>query len=115
MASGRMNVIGAVVFAPPMRGIRDALSLPDADPFYLWVLSSWVLALGAAYFHMGWTGRPNRGVLAVGGWGKGVSAVALTALAVRGRVPALVGVLAVPDLLLALLFAWWLWTSASPR
>ena len=115
MASGPMNLLGASIFSPPMHGLRRALFLPEADPFYLWVLSSWVLAFGVAYVHMGWTGRPNRGVLALGAWGKGVFGLALAAIAVGGQVPAVVGASALPDILMAILFGWWLWRTSSMR
>lgn len=111
LASGPMNLGGAVLFAPPMAAIRRGLRLPDADAFYLWILSAWVLAFGVAYFQMGWTGRPNRGVIALGAWGKAVFAVLVTALAAQGRVSVLAGASAVPDLVMAAAFSWWLWTS----
>jgi hypothetical protein len=113
LASGPMNLGGAVLFAPPMGALRQGLRLPDADALYLWILSAWVLAFGVAYFAMGWTGRPSRGVIALGAWGKAVFAVLVMALAARGRVSLLAGVSAMPDLLMSLAFAWWLWTSPS--
>ena len=91
MASGPMNLGGAVLFAPPMAALRQSLGLPDADAFYLWILSSWVLAFGIAYFYLGYTGRPNRGVLALGAWGKAVFAGLVLALAAQGRVSAVAG------------------------
>ena len=65
LASGPMNLGGAVLFAPPMGALRDAFGLPPSDPFYLWILSAWVFACGVAYFHIGYTGRVNRGVIAL--------------------------------------------------
>jgi hypothetical protein len=111
-----MNVAGAVCFAPPVTAVRRQFGLPEPDPFYLWVLSAWILAFGVAYFVQGWTGRADRGVLALGAWGKGVFAGLLVGLAVTGEVSPLAGVAALPDLALAAVFAGWLWqTRSAPR
>jgi len=115
LASGPMNLGGAVLFAPPMGAVRDAFGLPPSDPFYLWILSAWVLAFGVAYVAMGYTGRASRGVIALGAWGKAVFALLVMALAVSGRVSPLAGVGAVPDLVMAISFAWWLYTSDGAR
>lgn len=113
LASGPVNALGALLFAPPMDGLRDGFGLPDADAFYLWILSSWVLAFGVAYVYMGWTGRVDRGVVALGAWGKATFGVAFLALVMQGRVPATTAAGAGIDLGLAAAFAWWLWTSPS--
>ena len=115
LASGPMNLGGAVLFAPPMSALRDAFGLPPSDPFYLWILSAWVLAFGVAYFYMGVTGRASRGVIALGAWGKAVFALLAMGLAVSGRVSPLAGVGAVPDLVMAVTFACWLYTSRGPH
>ena len=115
IACGPMNMVGAVTFSPPASAVRHAFGLPDAAPFYLWVLSTWVLAFGVAYFHQGWTGRANRGVLAIGAWGKGVFAWRLIAMTVTGEVPRLTGIAAIPDLVLTIIFSAWLWRSTGSR
>ena len=109
MGCGLMNVIGAACFAPPVTAGRRALGLPEPHPFYLWVLSAWILAFGAAYFRQGWSGRANRAVLALGAWGKGVFASLLIGLSTAGELPPLAVAGAVPDLALAVVFAGWLW------
>jgi len=111
LTSGPMNAGGALLFSPPLVELRRSLGLPGADPFYLWILSAWVLAFGVAYVYMGWTGRADRGVLALGAWGKGVFAVSLFAMAARGEVAPLAGAGAVPDLVMAIAFALWLWRT----
>lgn len=115
LASGPMNLGGAVLFAPPMGALRDAFGLPPSDPFYLWILSAWVLAFGVAYFYMGYTGRASRGVIALGAWGKSVFALLVMALAARWGVSTLAVAGAVPDLVMATTFAWWLYTSGGAR
>lgn len=111
LASGPLNVLGALLFAPPLAESRRAVGLPASDPFYLWMLSAWVLAFGIAYAHMGWTGRANRGVLALGAWGKGVFGLLMLALASDGRASAVAVAGALPDLLMAIVFARWLWRT----
>ncbi len=111
MVSGPMNLVGAVLFSPPMSVLRQAFGLPESDAFYLWTLSAWVLAFGVAYFAMGWSGRADRGVLALGAWGKGVFAVLTISLVAQGRASALAAAGAIPDLVMAVAFSFWLWTS----
>jgi hypothetical protein len=113
LASGLVNALGALLFAPPSHGLRVSFGLPEADAFYLWILSSWVFAFGVAYVYMGWTGRVARGVVALGAWGKATFGLAFLALVVQGRVPATTAAGAGIDLGLAAAFAWWLWTSSS--
>lgn len=115
LASGPMNLVGAVLFAPPMGALRDAFGLPPSDPFYLWILSAWVLAFGVAYFYMGCTGRASRGVIALGAWGKAVFALLVLALAARWGLSPMAVAGAVPDLVMAVTFAWWLYTSDGTR
>ena len=111
MASGPMNLVGAVLFSPPMGALRGAFGLPGSDDFYLWIVSAWVLAFGVAYVVMGWSGHADRGVLALGAWGKGVFAVLTISLVAQGRAPALAAAGAIPDLVMAVAFSFWLWTS----
>ncbi len=113
LTSGPMNAGGALLFAPPLAGLRRGLGLPAAEPFYLWILSAWVLAFGVAYWHMGWTGRADRGVLAIGAWGKAVFALSVFALAAGGGVAPLAVAGALPDLVMAAAFAWWLWRTRA--
>ena len=82
LCCGPMNLAGAVCFAPPVTAVRRLFGLPESAPFYLWVLSAWILAFGVAYVVQGWTGRADRGVLALGAWGKGVFAGLLVGLGI---------------------------------
>jgi hypothetical protein len=115
LACGPLNLLGALSFAPPFPGLRRALGLPEPAPFFLWVFSSWILAFGIAYAHQGWTGRANRGVLALGAWGKGVFAGLLLAMASAGALPPSAGASAIPDGILAVVFAIWLFRSPRAR
>lgn len=110
LACGPMNLLGALAFSPPLAPLRQHIPLPAADPFYLWILSSWILAFGVAFFHQGWTGRPNRMVLTLAVWGKLTFVLQVTILAIRDSwsLPLWLQ-LGLPDLVCALAFAWWLW------
>lgn len=109
LGCGLLNVAGAVTLAPPFPDGRMQMGLREPAPFYLWVLSAWTLAFGVAYFTQGWTGRSNSAVLALGAWGKAVFAGLLLTMAVVGELPPFAGAAAVPDLVLAGVFALWLW------
>ena len=108
VASGPINAIGALVFAPPFPLVRQWFGLPDGHVLYLWVLSSWILVFGIAYFSMGWTGRIDRTFLAVGAAGKTSFSLALMALAAAGDLDPLAVVVGLPDLAIAAVFATWL-------
>jgi hypothetical protein len=113
LVCGPMNAAGAVTFAPWFPHARRQLGLPEPAPLYLWILSSWVLAFGVAYAWQGWTGRASRGVLALGAWGKFVFAAVLLAQWYGGDLPVRAALAALPDLVLAGVFALWLWRSAG--
>lgn len=108
IASGPINAVGALVFAPPFPLVRQWFGLPDGHVLYLWVLSSWILVFGIAYFSMGWTGRIDRTFLAVGAAGKTSFGLALIALVAAGDLDPLAVVVGLPDLAIAAVFASWL-------
>lgn len=110
MACGPMN-LGGAVFAPPSQYLRNVVGIPEAHPLYLWVLSAWLPLLGIAYFWMGWTGRTDRTFMAVGAAGKATFAVILLALWGNGELPMTAGFVGLPDLVLACVFAAWLWRT----
>jgi hypothetical protein len=109
MVCGLINFGGAISFSPPLAATRNALGIPEPDPFYLWVLSSWILAFGVAYFYQGWTGHPNRTVLALGAWGKLVFVWQMAVLGIRDQWAPLAWGMALPDLVFGVTFGWWLW------
>jgi hypothetical protein len=111
LACGPMNVVGAISFAPPFPDGRRMIGLAEPPAFYLWVLSAWILAFGAAFAVHGWTGRANRTVLALAAWGKGVFGALLLGGVAAGDFPALAIAGGGPDLVLAAVFAGWLWRT----
>lgn len=113
LGCGPMNVAGAICFAPPFPFVRDQFGLPEPPSFYLWTLSAWILAFGVAFFVQGWTGRADRGVLALAAWGKAVFALQLIGHAVVGTLTPFAGLAALPDLALAVVFAAWLYRTRA--
>lgn len=111
LACGGMNVAGAICFAPPFPAQRRLFGLVEPDPFYLWVLSAWILGFGVAFFVQGWTGRADRGVLSLAVWGKTVFAGLMIGMAALGELKPFAALAGFPDLVLAALFAVWLWRS----
>jgi len=108
-ASAVMNLAGAVTFLPFVSRGRDLIGVPDAPGFYLWILSTWVLAFGVAYLHQALTGRGNSAVLGLGAVGKVSFGLALVAAAWDGPRATAALVSAAPDIMLAAWFALWLW------
>ncbi len=108
---GPMNVAGAVCFAPPITAVREQFGLPEPPTVYLWILSSWILAFGVAYFLMGWSGIASRGVLAIAAWGKAIFAGMLIGQAINGTISPIAGFAVFPDFALAVLFAVYLWRT----
>jgi hypothetical protein len=111
MACGPMNLGGVAVFAPPFPQLRNVVGIPEAHPLYLWVLTAWLPLFGLAYFRMGWTGRADRTFMAVGAAGKATFAATLLALWASDELPMTAGLVGLPDLVLAVVFAMWLWRT----
>lgn len=112
-ASGPINAIGALIFAPPFPWVRQLFGLPDGHALYLWVLSIWIGVFGIAYWSVGVSGRADRTFLAVGAAGKASFALALMALAAAGEIPPIAVLVGLPDLAMAAVFAAWLRRTAA--
>lgn len=106
LASGPLNLLGASLFAPPGVALRAIVGVPGAPPLYAWTVSLWVLAFGLAYAHAGWSGRADRSLLVLGGFGKIVFVVLMALAAGDGAVPVSSALASTPDLMLAGIFLW---------
>jgi len=108
LASGPLNLLGAILFSPPGRPLRVLVGFPEGTPFHQWTIACWVLAFGVAYAIAGVTGRVDCSVLVLGAWGKAVFFGLLARAALVGEVPVFTALSALPDLLLAGIFlhAW---------
>src|SRR5262245_54975996 len=103
-----MNASGALTFLPSLPQGRELIGLPDAPPFYLWILASWIGLFGACYLWPGLTGIADRTFLAVAAGGKATFGGLLMALAMMGELPPLAFVGGSPDFILACVFVGWL-------
>src|SRR5262245_6522422 len=114
LACGPLNLAGAISFSPPFPAARAPLGLPEPHPFYLWLIATWILAFGVAYFYQGWTGTANRAVLALGAVGKGSFGLLLTGMAAMKLLPPSAAAASALDLILAVIIAGWLWRTRQP-
>jgi hypothetical protein len=112
LASGPLNLMGAVLFAPPSVALRAAFGVPEAPAFYQWTLSLWVLAFGVAYAQAGWHGRADNSLLSLGAFGKIVFVVLMLGMAWRDEVPVTTAFASLSDLVLAAVFAYAWWRGA---
>jgi hypothetical protein len=102
VATGVVNVLGALTFVPANRATRDLLGLPgDTDPLYLWIIASWVFGFGIAYLWLARQRRPEWLFVAIGAFGK-LSFVAILTYAWLW------------DLVLGLMFVQWLIAHHEP-
>ncbi len=107
-AASFVNLMGGVLFLPPLAPLRALVGLPTADPFYLWLVSAWILGFGVAFALQSRSGQASRGVLALAAWGKAMFVLLLLAHALAGQIGWLAVGAGLPDLVLAAVFVWWL-------
>jgi hypothetical protein len=110
-----VNVTGTLFFCPPLLAVRQRFGLPEAEPFYLWLVSSWILLFGLAYLSMALRGRLDRAILAIGAGAKTTFALLVIAYVLSGRFPAQATALALTDLALAFIYVRWLRQRAPDR
>lgn len=105
-ATAPMNALGALLFAPPLAPVRALFGLPEAHPFFLWLISLWVFSFGLGYLRMAMVG-PDRTFMMVGAGGKAIFALLVLVHVALGKLAPLAVLLALPDLLMSALFAAW--------
>ncbi|HEY9652008.1 MAG TPA: hypothetical protein V6C95_15190 [Coleofasciculaceae cyanobacterium] len=111
MATALLNLGGAIAFAPPIHSSGEKPGLPQAHPFYLWTLSSWILILGVAYFWMALTAQPERLFIAVAAAAKLAIAFLLFAFWIVGELPLTAMFVGCADLFFAIAFIYWLFQT----
>ena len=109
VATGIVNVLGALTFVPENRATRDLLGLPgNTHPLYLWIIASWIFGFGVAYLWLARQTRPEWLFVGIGAFGK-LSFVAILAVAwLTGAIPLRGAVGGLWDLVLGLMFVSWL-------
>ena len=111
LATGVMNIFGAASFLPFSGTLRHAAGLPEAHPFFLWLLALWIAAFGIIYFSLGLSGRPDRAFLTIGAFGKLSFAFLLILFWLRGDFPILAPLSGLADLVFGAIFTFYLWTT----
>lgn len=108
LISGPLNLFGSIIFLPPSFTLRSVLGVPEAPAMYLWILSTWIFAFGVAYAWQGWTYSFNRGLLAVGAFGKMTFAASLSTFGIHSAHPVQSIAGASPDFAIAVAIILWL-------
>jgi hypothetical protein len=105
------NMFGVLIFIPLISFGRKLIGLPDAHPFYLWLVTIWIGSFGALYIWVAWTARPERAFLMIAAIGKFAFWSLNFIFWLRGDFPAVAPLVASGDLITSLIFAWWLWKT----
>lgn len=112
LATGAMNMLGALTFAPPVTIIRETFNLPNqTHPFYLWIITSWIFAFGLCYLWLGITGKGERLFVVIAAAGKLSFVSLLFGYALAGEIPLLTAFSGLGDLFFGVLFLSWLWQT----
>ena len=111
IATGVLNVFGAVLFLPASASLRAANGFPDeSHPFYLSIISSWILLFGLCYLWLGIKGTNERLFLVIGAAGKAAFVMLAFVFAAVGDIPLTTALSTLPDLVFAVLLTYYLVT-----
>ena len=114
-ASVVYNLAGAATLAAPARlGAPWGMPVP-VPSFYTTHLALIVLLFAGVYAWLARAPRPDRALVAVSTWGKLQFFAVYVGYWAAGELPARAVVSAGGDLVLGLVFAWWLWVTRAPR
>jgi len=108
------NGLGVLIFIPLLSMGRRLIGLPDAHPFYLWLVTIWIGSFAILYVWLAMTRRPDRAFIAIAGIGKFAFFGLNFTFWLAGDFPALAPIVSSGDLITAVLFFWWLWKRRSP-
>jgi hypothetical protein len=109
------NVFGVLLFFPLLSFGRRLVGLPDAPPFYLWLVTIWIGSFAVMYVWLAATKRPDRAFLIIAVTGKFAFWSLNVIFWLAGKFPVIAPLVASGDLITAILFAWWLWKTRSSR
>lgn len=107
------NVFGVLLFFPLMSFGRRLIGLPDAAPFYLWLVTIWIGSFAVMYVWLAATRRPDRAFLIIAVTGKFAFWSLNVIFWLTGQFPVIAPLVALGDLITAILFAWWLWQTRT--
>ncbi|MCO4745110.1 MAG: hypothetical protein KC912_09995 [Proteobacteria bacterium] len=104
-----LNLFGGVLLSPLWPPAWSPPGTIVAHPLHAWIISSFVFGFGLAYGWMAWKNEPNHLLIALAAYGKSCFVLAMYSQAALGEIPWTVGATATPDLILAAVFATFLW------
>lgn len=112
LATGVLNMFGAVLFVPYFSFLREMNGLPNAaHPLYLWIISSWIFFFGLCYLWLGITGRRENLFLVIAAAGKISFSVLMIIYWLSGEIPAKAAAGSLLDLFFGLYFLYYLWQT----
>ena len=116
LATGLLNLFGAVLLAPPAVALRVLTGLPEAGhPLYPWCLSLWILFFGIGYLRLAVSAAHERFFVAIGAAGKASFSLLLVSYWLAGDLPFRAALAGSADLGFAAVFVYWLRaTRAQP-
>ena len=107
------NVFGVLLFLPLLSIGRRLIGLPEAHPFYLWLVTIWIGSFAVIYLWLAATKRPDRAFLIIAVTGKFAFWSLNVIFWLTGQFPVIAPLVALGDLITAILFAWWLWSTRA--
>lgn len=109
LATGFLNLFGALLIAPPSVALRALAGLPESGhPLHAWLLSLWVGFFGVGYLRLSRSTAQERYFVAIGAAGKASFSLLLAAYALAGDLPVRAALAGSADLGFAAIFAYWL-------
>lgn len=114
-ATAAMNILGAASFIPANRPIRELFGLPDAPPFYLWILAVWIFGFGICYLWMALKQSCERLFIVIGAIGKLSFFSLMLIFALNGEIPLRAPLAVVGDLIFGILFVIWLFKDSANK
>jgi hypothetical protein len=104
-----MNLMGAVVFVLPVFGQGDIFKLPqNVHPFYLLIISAWILIFGISYLWLALSAKPERFYIAIVAACKLAIASIFLIFWFTGDLPLITASAGGGDLFFGLIFIYWL-------
>jgi hypothetical protein len=111
LATAVYNMFGVLVFIPLLSVGRKLIGLPDAHPFYLWLVTIWIGSFGLLYIWVAVTARSDRAFVMIAAIGKFAFWSLNFIFWLRGEFPGIAPIVASGDLITAVIFGWWLWKT----
>jgi hypothetical protein len=109
------NVFGVLLFIPFLSIGRRLIGIPDAHPFYLWLVTIWIGSFAVLYVWLAVTRRPDRAFMIIAVTGKFAFWSLNLIFWLAGDFLVIAPIVASGDLITAILFARWLWKTRRSK